>query len=335
MKTKVWKKIAIVAAILVAAYGIALFALDTQRSLKPATETDIVASLPIAAWRPLRVGVAGDIVFKFDTGSDLSCITPEDLERLKAMGVNIRETYRPIAGRGSSDLNKASFKRYVIDLPLDFFEPSDSAGKRYVRNSERDNTLLNAEFILVEKEGERSCLGIDILSKFAVEYLYDAGLIRLHASRPDGYEDFAKLHYSKAPGQEIIPGRRYYLDLDVDHIRDSYFLDTGLRRASIKLPAGRAVVSRRIQEQDSLVSYLGVFDAKTDNAWIECGNRAGSHLAFYSDNHDEEYSFNPFNFFTQDMLIDFPSSSIALHPYVVLPSRHFLGHDTISTTSSN
>lgn len=334
MKTKVWKTIAVVAAIIVAVYVIALFTLDTQRSLKPATETDIVASLPIAAWRPLRVKVAGDMVFKFDTGSDLSCITPEDLERLKAMGINVRETFRPIVGRGSSDLNKASFKRYVIDLPLDYYEPTDSAGKRNVRNPNNDNTLLNAEFILVEKEGERSCLGIDILGRFAVEYLYNSGLIRLHSSRPDGYEDFARLHYSKTPGQGIIPGRRYYLDLDVDHIRDSYFLDTGLRRASIKLPSGRAVVSRRKQEHDSLESYLGVFEAKTDNAWIECGNRAGSHLAFYSDNNDEEFSFNPFNFFTQDMLIDFPSSSIALHPYVVLPSRHFLGHDTIPHSSS-
>lgn len=85
------------------------------------------------------------------------------------------------------------------------------------------------------------------------------------------------------------------------------------------------------------MSQLGVYPAKTNNVWVELGNRAGSQKAFYSDNDEEPYTVNPINVFTQDLLIDFPTRTVALRPYVPLPRQHFTGRvkaDSLSTRKS-
>ncbi len=330
MKRKVWKKIALIAAILVVVIGLLFKMVNMQRSLRPRDGRALVASLPIESFEPLSVRVADSVVFKVDTGSDISCITRKDLDRLKALGVKVTDSYVPTIGRGSDGHIQTALKRVVVDLPLEFFQPSDSSIHSVERNPEMDNALLNAEFVLFE--GDQSCIGIGILQSFFVEYLYESGLIRLHTSRPEGYEDFAPMRHSLRPDNALWPGHRYYLDLNVDHVSDSYFLDTGLRKAALKLPGKKSEMSRRNLSDDTLISHLGHFPAKIDNVWVECGNRAGSQMAFYADNQEEDYSFNPFNLFTQDVLIDFPGSSIALHPYVVLPKRHFFERDTVSET---
>lgn len=331
MKRKAVKILVSLLAILVAGYAL-LFAFDTQANVAAARPDTIIASLPLAATQPLTVRVADGLMFKFDTGSDISCITPADLEKLRARGAVIRTKHLPMFGRTSNGRICFSAKRYVIDLPLEYYTAHpDSNGNNYSqqRMAERDNVLREVEFMLLETPGDVSCFGIDLLRNFAIEHLYNEHLIRIHTERPDGYQDFSPLNTSYWPSHTPWPGRRYYITLDVDHVSDDYFLDTGLRNASVKLPWKRAEKSRRRLSTDSLVSQFGVFPARTDDAWVECGNRAGTQVAFYCDNAEEPFIVNPLNLFTQDMLIDFPNSSIALRPFVALPKRHFLGRDTL------
>ena len=163
--------------------------------------------------------------------------------------------------------------------------------------------------------------GIDIIQRFAVEYLYNNRLIRLHSKRPDGYQDFSDFKASIWPSQSLWPGKRYYIDIEVDNITDSYFIDTGLRQAAVKLPASRAEQSRRRLDEDIIVSQLGVYPAKTNNVWVELGNRAGSQKAFYSDNDEEPYTVNPINVFTQDLLIDRRTQISAVSLVVARPRQ--------------
>lgn len=329
MKRKVMIILLSLLVIMVAGYA-ALFALDTQNDITLDRPDSVAASIPLIGIQPLSVQIADSLVFKLDTGSDLSCITAADLERLRREGVAIRERGIPIFGRTSSGRFRVSLTRLEIDLPLKYFtahSPNDSIDKTLSRLSERDNILRNVEFILIDEPGDLSCLGIDLLQKFAVEYLFNDRLIRLHTSRPEGYQDFSGLRVSFWPSHTPMPGKRFYINLDVDHVTDGYFIDTGLRRAAVKLPAERAQHSRRRLGHDSITSNLGTFEAWTDDAWVECGNRAGTQIAYYCDNLEEPFSVNPLNFFTQDMLLDFPNRSIALRPFVALPKRHFLGRE--------
>lgn len=331
MKRKVVKILLVFLAIFMVGYAL-LFAFDTQGSTTPVRPDSVVASLPLAGTRPVTVRIADGIAFKIDTGSDISCITTDDLEKLRRLGAAIKERHLPMFGRSSNGHIRFASKRYVIDLPLEFYTAHpDSSGIHYtlIRMSERDNVLRNMEFMLLDGQDDMSCFGIDILRHFAIEHLYNEHLIRLHSARPDGYQDFARLKTSYWPSHTPWPGRRFYINLDVDHVSDSYFLDTGLRHAAVKLPSKRSEQSRRRLGTDTLVSQLGMFEAKTDDAWVECGNRAGTQVAFYCDNDEEPFSVNPLNFFTQDMLIDFTNSSIALRPFVALPKRHFVGRDTL------
>lgn len=319
----------------VAAIYSSLFALNTQGSIAPLRPDTVIASLPVISSQPFMVEIDEGVMFKFDTGCDYSCITKADLDTLRARGVNIRERVMPTIGRSSSGLYDFALKRYVIDLPLHFYLTNDNPDSigTYWHEPSRDNVLRNVEFILVDGREETSSIGIDLMRHFAIEYLYEKQLLRFHTKRPEGYQDFAVLRTSHNPTKTPWPGRRYYMELQVDHITDHYFLDTGLRKAALKLPQSRGDKTRRRTYHDSLVSSLGIFPARTDDVWVQCGNRAGSQLAFYCENNEEPYSVNPLNFFTQDILLDFTTSSIALRPFVTLPKRHFEGraeaHDSI------
>lgn len=310
----------------VTALVFALHSLDTQSHIAPAHNEDIIASFPVVSTSPLRVEVSDGLIFKLDTGSDISSISPDDLEKLRSLGVSITEKPLPVIGRNTVGDLMISSKRYLIDLPLSFVTIyTDSTGSNLIREHipQSDNLLVGAEFVLTEDNGSPSAIGIDILQKFYVEYLYDNQIIRLHTKRPDGYQDFSNFHASIWPSHFIWPGKRYYLDMEVDNVTDAYFIDTGLRNVSVKLPMSRSGMSRRRLSDDSLVSHLGSFPAKSDNVWVEVGNRAGSQKALYSDNEEEPYSLNPMNVFTQDLLIDFPRKTMALRPYVLLPRHHF------------
>lgn len=323
-----------------AAVGTRLIALDTQSDLAPVADSSVVASLPVVSSNPLTVEVMDGLRFKLDTGSDVSCITASDLDRLRKMGVKIVKRTMPVFGRTSDGSFHGSLDRYVIDLPLTFITSTpDSSGTGVIKvpDPEHDSVLHDAEFVLVEGKDAVSAFGIDIIQRFAVEYLYNNRLIRLHSKRPDGYQDFSDFKASIWPSHSLWPGKRYYIDIEVDNITDSYFIDTGLRQAAVKLPASRAEQSRRRLDEDIIVSQLGVYPAKTNNVWVELGNRAGSQKAFYSDNDEEPYTVNPINVFTQDLLIDFPTRTVALRPYVPLPRQHFTGRvkaDSLSTRKS-
>ena len=135
----------------VTALVFALHSLDTQRYITPANNEDIIASFPVVSTSPLRVEIGNGMIFKLDTGSDISCISPDDLEKLRSLGVRITEKAMPVIGRNTvGDLN-ISPKRYLIDLPLSFVTTyPDSTGSHFIREHlpQNDNMLLGAEFVL-------------------------------------------------------------------------------------------------------------------------------------------------------------------------------------------
>lgn len=322
---------AIVAVIVVAAMSV--YALGTQDRLSPLRQEPIVASLPVVSLTPLTVQITDSLTMKFDTGSDISCITPSDLRHLREKGVPVSEHWLPVIGRNSDGTFSVASRRYLIDLPLEYVgSRPDSTGAMTIRSRmpDHDNVLRNAEFVLIDTDSAVSALGIDILQHFFIEYVYSSSIMRLHTLRPEGYQDCTAFRASIWPLHAIWPGRRYYMDLDVDNSTNSYFIDTGLRRAAIKLPAVKSSKSARRLHDDTLVSQLGQFQAKTANVWVEAGNRAGTQTAFYSDNLEEPYSINPFNLFAQDILMDFESMNIALRPYVTLPRRHFMDREVFT-----
>lgn len=315
----------ILSAIVVVALALyaVLFALGTQRRVVVERADTIVASLPIVSSQPLRVKVIGDVEFRIDSGSDISCITDADLEHLREMGIAISERTLPAFGRSADGHIHAWTKRTVIDLPLQFFTSHpdvDTVSVIQNRLAERDNKVLGMEFVVIPDSIGDSAFGVDFLGKFVVEYMENDRLIRLHTRRPEGYRDFTTLHTSYFPTHSPWPGERYYVELSVDHLSNLYFMDTGLQRAPVKLPADHAGRYRERMAHDSIVSLLGVFDAVTAETWVECGDRAGTKTAFYSDNDEEPFSFNPITLYSQDLIIDFPNRAIALRPYAV--KRH-------------
>lgn len=323
--------------VVVLGIGKGIHSLDTQRTLVPLESGPIVASLPIVSHMPLQVELGDNLIFKLDTGTDISCITASDLDILKARGCKVTERNLPVIGRTSDGKLHTYLKRYVIDLPLRFVTTHpDSTGTRMIRQhiAEEDNVLKDAEFVLMEGDSASSALGIDILQRFAMEYVYDNQLIRLHQSVPDGYQDFSSFRASVWPSHILWPGKRFYLDIDIDNITDAYFIDTGLRIAPIKLPGSRAPQVRRRNGGDSSASAHATAAVRTENVWVEIGNRAGSQKAFYVDNGEEPYSINPINVFTQDLLIDFPRSCIALRPYASQQHRHGSVSSSASSSAS-
>ena len=337
MKKRLIITLLILAACLISIY-FGLAALSSQDDLYSDRPEGCVGVMPIRQINPIFVEAAPGILFRFDTGSDFSTITQNDLKKLEAAGCKIETMFYPSLGRGAKGQTHFTTRRYRVTLPLYIYSyDTDSLGPNHERRIEESrNDLHNVDF--TESVTGFSVLGIDFIEKFNIVYMNAEQAIALYFDRPEGYQDLAKLTPSISPLTIPYLGHRYYMDVTIDRKVNSYFLDTGLQYVHFRLPSAERKRSKRKLEDIRVRDLNGTYDAKVDkNAWIEVGNRAGSQYAYYYDlSNEEDYAFNPYNMFQQNVLLDFKSKALALKPFCVLPKRHFtLKPDSVALESVN
>lgn len=308
----------ILSAVLLASVGVylaLLYSLGPQKQLCIAQE-DAPTGRMFLSGTPIVVEMMPGVHFKFDTGSGISTINPADIQKLRDEGVSVTPLSLFTVGRDGYGRYDIYSEAVRIDFPLyDYDFATDSTGRAIaVGNRHQVNTLANVDFFVTPG---MSTLGIDVLDKFMVEYLYNEQSVALHTITPPGYQPTVALWRSHNPLHYFTAGNRYYMNVGVDHIYNDYYIDTGLQLAMLKLPSEESERSGNQLREDSVRTLVDTHKALTDDhAWIELGHRAGFRRASYYDS-EEPYGVNPLNIFTQDMLIDFRGGMIYLRPYCV------------------
>lgn len=262
------------------------------------------------------VEVLPGLRFKLDTGSDLTTITPRDLALLDSLGFKAEKSFYPVMGRDGRGDTHFETERYRLSVPVcSYTIDIDSTGViSYHTDGSQANIIHNIDFVL--SHSGFSVLGIDFLEKFKVEYSYNDKTISFHDSMPEGYQKITDIEPSASPIQMLWLGKRYYINIKTERKRDNYFIDTGLRNASIKLPAAERTRSRRQLSDTVLISARGQFPGVIDkHAWLIFGDRAGTYQVCYYDNDEEGYAINPINLFDQDIILDFDNRALMLRPY--------------------
>ncbi|MDE7470765.1 MAG: retroviral-like aspartic protease family protein [Paramuribaculum sp.] len=289
-----------------------------------------IGMMPIRQTNPIFVEAVPGILFRFDTGSDISSITESDLEKLKSMGAEVKTSVYPVMGRDGEGKTRVYMTRYTVSLPLHQYvfdtDTDDNRTEDLIQSSR--NFLHNVDF--APSDAGFSVLGIDFIERFKMEYQCENNLIALYTERPEEYVDLVELEVSSSPLDEIWLGHRYYTDLTIDRKTDSYFLDTGLQDVQLRLPSEEKSRTRRKMNKGQVHTLHKTFEAMIDpGAWMEIGDRVGTQTACYYDTNEEDFAFNPLNLFNQDVLLDFGGRAIALKPFCAVPERTALPPDTI------
>ena len=318
------KKIIIASALLIVAVG-ALYAtltmLTSQKSLKPEHGGDLVGVMPLRS-DMLEVEVVPGLRFKFDTGSDISTITPQDLQLLDSLGFHARESFYPVIGRDGYGQMRLETTRYTVTLPMMKYDfTTDSAGMKIAVGRWSDvNKLDNVDFAL-SRTGQ-SVLGIDFIEKFKVEYRHADRAIAIYDTMPANYQKCSDIYYSRSIANGLWLGKRYYisLDLNVNGILDNFFIDTGLRTGGLKLPREMAKKSTGNMRADTVYSAVGKYPAvAADDMLVGIGDRIGRATTIYYDSGEEDKAFNPMRMMNQDFLIDFSKGQLFLRPIYNIP----------------
>ena len=314
----IWSIIAIV---VFGIYGTMLM-LGSHESMHVERPEGSICSMPIDG-NPLMVTVAPGLVFKLDTGADASSITEDDLAKLEGLGYKAEHKIYPVFGRNGVGRMNWTFTRYQVDVPLyDYNYEVDSLGNvSHEIIPESLNVLHDVDF--VPSSTGFSVLGVDFLQKFKIEYKFDEKAIALYLDTPEGYEQFADLSVSHSPFKDMWQGNRYYVTVSVQDVKNDYFIDTGLQKASLRLPMSESNRSPKDLVSDTIYTMVRKHPALIDNeAWVCIGDRCGSSSVWYCDTNEEPYTFNPFNYMLQDFVLDLDNKKILLRPYSSTFSYH-------------
>ena len=278
-------------------YGL-LCTLSSQNDMKASRSDGLIGVLPLVDQK-VKVEPVPGLIFKFDTGSDISTITESDLQLLRNMGMSVEKKIYPVAGRDGNGRTRFCLTRYTVSLPLyDYRFLTDSVGGqvRAVADKASLNVLEGVDF--APSQTGYSVLGVDFIEKFKVAYDYMNGAVRLYFDLPQGYEAFNKIYYSRSVADGLWLGKRYYMDMRVNGEMRGFFCDTGIREAMVKMPT-----------------------LKNDSEWFEIGSRGGTVKVYYYDNREEPFAFNPLNLFRQDCIIDFAAGDVYLRRYFDVPDQ--------------
>ena len=268
------------------------------------------------------IEVCGGVRFRIDTGSAVSLLTQKDLERLRANGAVVTEEWFPSLARDVNGEMFMAYKRYTVSLPvMSHVLVCDSTGNHYEPTRHRINTIDGMVFLPgVEDQG--SVIGTDVLECFVIEYRHENNAIAFHNTLPSGYKRLAGISRPKLTNRMIGCGGRYYIDITTENNAQSYFIDTGIDDVQIKLPLSDTLMVKAPLHTTSYRSSRGQIPAKyIDEAWVKIGNRAGSHMAYYATDGEEDYAFNPLTYFNQDILIDFSGRALYVRPHSRLARR--------------
>ena len=288
----------------------------SQRNLEYPSGDNFGSSAPIVTLpierNPITVEIAPGLSFKFDTGSDISTITPEVIDRLDSMGFEVRESIYPVAGRdGRGDIDFC-LRRYTVDLP--FFDnavTADSLGNVTYTRSAEPKVFRNIDFVMVDNAVPT--LGIDFIEKFVVEYQPKLSTVALYDRVPEHYEVCARMKPSRDPIHWSKLGHRYYVRGTVERMPVSMFLDTGLRYSFVKMNASDTTRNRHPLIDGHTNSFIQEHDCRIDTAsWIQIGNREGLQRVYYYNSTEEGHAFNPLNILYLDVVLDFPGRNFML-----------------------
>lgn len=315
-------KILIVSVVSVAAVvGIyAHFNAQYPHSAKAGDGSDAIAVFPLKSQD--TIVMAGNVMFRIDTGSPVSLLAPEDVDRLRANGAEITEEWFPSLGRDVFGDMFFTDKRYRVNMPVvSNVLVRDTLGVRYVPTGRKVNVIEDMIF-LPGNPGQASVIGTDVLECFIVEYRHENNAIAFYNSRPQGYKRLTDLHRPKISNRIIGCGGQYYIDVTTESNTKRYILDTGIDYVHIRLPLCDTLMVKAPLHAKTYTSSRGTVNAKyIENAWVKVGNRVGSHEAYYASDGEEDYAFNPITFFDQDLLIDFSGRALYIRPHTGLASR--------------
>lgn len=314
--------LAILAGVAVALMA-AIYMCGSQRHLEYNIHSNLVGRVPVVGENAL-VELAPGLRMKFDTGCDFSIITQEDLQRIKDLGLKVDSSYYPQLGRDRVNHTDLRWRRYTVDLPVGKYryidEEIDTVPTLYEYRGSF-NVIHNVDFVAA-KPGETSTVGIDLLEQFALEIDPPNTTMSLYDTLPPGYKPVESVDNRIGLTDLLTLGHRYYCDLNINGRTYRFFIDTGIKKVPLKMPAADVSNSRRSLRPDSIMHAGHMIPVTVDpRGWVKFGNRAGSYDIYYYDSEigAEPYTFNPMHLFTQPTVIDFRHGVLALHPYVVLP----------------
>lgn len=260
--------------------------------------------------------------FRISTATAVARLTPRTFSWLRDHGYVTDSMTRWIISRDNSNSLRLTTKMYRADLPVGTYriEGYDSVT--------RQNKLIfdplgprgvihDVDFVIAEPDDENT-VGGRLLSNFLIELDYRSNAVLIHREHPDNYEFLTTFREGNGLSDMIGTGRRFYVDMKVDHETYSFLINTALTGIAVKMPFDRIDWSENIEpKRERIIDAAGgEQDAVVDqSAWIECGNRSGSSRVHYYADKGENFEMNPFVFFQQDVLIDFSDNSIYLRPY--------------------
>ncbi|WP_302996822.1 hypothetical protein, partial [uncultured Muribaculum sp.] len=172
MKSKTTITLIVVLLCAILCYGFVL-SRTSQNDISSDNPDGIVGTMSLSG-SPFVAEIAPGLMFKIDTGSDLSTITAEALATLEKMGYHPRKEIYPVLGRDGMGDIQLSATRYKIDLPFHH--------KVYENDSTIYNEIINVihNVDFAPSKNGLSVLGIDFLQKFKIEYQYHNKALNLY-----------------------------------------------------------------------------------------------------------------------------------------------------------
>lgn len=268
---------------------------------------------------------AFDFTFAVDTRCDLSMITPQAIEKLKAHGMSVDSTFCPVFYRDRKGKIRFTTKRYIVSMPIQRWDIRLTDDGRFFYTRPNDNTLENTmhQVNFVPSPDEVDVMGLDIMRKCVLEYKYTKGTIALHLTRPKDYKMLSPLHLERDIPSLLGCGNRYFMSINIAGRPNDFIVDSSLDLIHVKMPAEDSIFSHSaLSERSVLTSNGKVIKSKiNESEWAHVGDRAGLVSVNYYNDGGEDYAVNPFCFSMQDVLIDFPNEMICYHPRFDVPVR--------------
>ncbi|MDE5785425.1 MAG: hypothetical protein K2H98_02740, partial [Duncaniella sp.] len=149
------------------------------------------------AYYPVNGGmvmVSPDVRMFFDTSSPVSMLSRQDLEKLKADGMDVDSISTLYVGFDADRNLTVATRIYQVSLPAPGFEvdPTRSRCTAFSADYASPGRIENVRFLLSPDNLSR--LGMDFIEHFAVEYSWVTGMIILHDVVPEGFQMFSKIN---------------------------------------------------------------------------------------------------------------------------------------------
>lgn len=266
------------------------------------------------------VEVAPDVNFHIDTGSPTSLISPEDIARLRNLGLSVDSIHFPVIGADTRDNVIFSTKMYLVSFPVSrvHYRCDSLAESVWVEPDTSIRATIDNIAFMPGRSGEISVIGTDVLSRFVTEQIPVVSSITFRFDVPDGYERFCKMEPHLSSMDIFGAGPRYYIEATVSGVQRQFFVNTGIDGVKIKMPRELYSESGATAVSEDLVKVNGgLFKARTGDVLMQIGNRIGSSRVHFSNTRDngEPYYINLFNFLSGESVFDFRSGRVYLRPH--------------------